>query len=484
MDYALLATIVLPIIGAIAAGVVAPQRASRLAVLIALIVAALAIFGGVGTFPQGTEFRFFTLPWIQQLALTDLFGVLLDPLSLLMLLVVAIIGFFVVLYSSEYLSPRNREHPSENGSNRYYFWLLLFVGAMAGVALSPNLLQLFMFWELTTVCSWALISHTQEPPALKAGFKALIMTHVGGMAFLIAIVVLYVSVGSVEFSAVSDVGPGTATLLFILFLIAAWAKAAQVPFHTWLPDAMTAPTPISCYLHAAAMVKAGVYLVARLVLANPGLAPPAALVAIVGAAITMTAAVVLLLFQDDLKRLLALSTIAHLSYVLVGAALGLLGSTVAYRGAALHIVAHGTAKGLLFLCVGAVAYATGRRRISEIGGLGAKMPVVAVCFVVGMLGAVGVPPFGTFWSKFYIITGAFTLPGAVGPLVGALLLLESVVVFGWFLYVAHRVFLGPTSPTAEVATDPPWQMTGSLVAMAIAVLAAPLAALSVVSYLG
>ncbi|MBM3474840.1 MAG: hypothetical protein FJX75_16375 [Armatimonadetes bacterium] len=483
MEYALLGAIVLPILGAVAAGLSPASRAPRLAVLIILLTVALAAFGGIGALPRG-GIRFGTLPWLGfPLGATDFFGVQLDPLSLVMLLVVVVGGFFVVLYSTEYLSPRNRDHPTENGSNSYYFWLLLFVGAMAGVALSPNLLQLFIFWELTTVCSWALISHTQEPRALKAGFKALIMTHIGGMAFLVAIVLLCISVGSVEFSALSVVGPGRATLLFILFLIAAWAKAAQVPFHTWLPDAMTAPTPISCYLHAAAMVKAGVYLMTRLVLANADLPPTGALVAVIAAMVTMAAVVFLFFFQDELKRLLALSTIAHLSYILLGAALGVLGSGVAYRGAVLHIVAHGSAKGLMFLCAGAIAYATGRRRISEMGGLASKMPVVAVCFIVGMLGVVGVPPFGTFWSKFQIITGAFGLPGSLGPFVGAFLLLESMVVFGWLLYVTHKVFFGDAPPTVEGAADPPWQMTGSLLAMAIAVVAAPLAAWSLVNQL-
>ncbi len=483
MEYLLLATIVLPIIGAVFAGLSSGRAAGRLALFIALVTAALALFAGIGSFPGLTKLTVGTLPWMAELADTDLFGVLLDPLSMLMLLVVVVLGFFVVLYSNEYISPRNREHPHDSGQGRYYFWLLLFVGAMTGVALSPNLLQLFMFWELTTICSWALISHTYEQPALKAGYKALIMTHLGGLGFLIAIVVAYVSVGSVEFNAISQVRPGLAATLFVLFLIAAWAKAAQVPFYTWLPDAMTAPTPISCYLHAAAMVKAGVYLICRLVLANSGLPLTGALIGVIAALVTMAVAVFLYFFQTDLKRLLALSTISQLSYIILGACLGVFGSTLAYRGAVLHIVAHACAKGLLFLCVGAIAYATGRRRIPDLGGLAARMPLVAVCFIVGLLGVVGVPPFGTFWSKFYIITGALGLPGTLGPLVGVFLLVESMVVFAWLLYVTQRVFFGAPSEAAQVAADPPWQMSGSLIVLAALVVAAPLAALAVISYL-
>lgn len=483
MEYLLLVTILLPIIGAFVAGLLPPRGASRLAVLIALLTAAVAVFAGIGSFPGRSELRVGALQWFESLADTELFGVLLDPLSLLMLLVVVLIGFLVVVYSQQYVSAANLEHPLETGQSRYYFWLLLFIGAMTGVALSPTLLQLFIFWELTTICSWALISHTHERHALRSGYKALLMTHIGGLGFLIALVILCVSAGSVEFGALSAVQPGLAGVLFGLLLIAAWAKAAQVPFYTWLPDAMTAPTPISCYLHAAAMVKAGVYLLARVVLANPGLPENGAVIAIVAALVTMTVTVFLYFFQTDLKRLLALSTISQLSYIIVGISLGAVGSTLAYRGAILHIVGHAAAKGLLFLCVGAVAYATGKRSMSDLSGVGARMPLVMVCFIVGFLGVAGVPPLGTFWSKFYIITGAFAQPDMFGPFVGAFLLAESMVVFGWFLHVTHSVFFGTASEAAESAQDPPWQMSGPLVALAVLVMAAPLAALAVVRYL-
>ncbi|MFO7948033.1 MAG: proton-conducting transporter membrane subunit, partial [Armatimonadota bacterium] len=283
MELLIAAAILLPLIGSAAAGVIRPKAAGGLSVLVVLLTAAVALYVGLGTFPGGVTFRVGTLPWMPELGDMGLFGVLLDPLSLVMLLVVVVVGFFVVLYSTEYMSPRNRDHPVEEGNSRYFFWLLLFVGAMTGVALSPNLLQLFIFWELTTICSWALISHYYDQKSLAAGYKALIMTHLGGVAFLVAIIVIYTSTGSVEFDAVSQLTPGGATTVFVLFLVSAWAKASQIPFHTWLPDAMTAPTPISCYLHAAAMVKAGVYLVARVVLANGALPATGAVVGVIAA---------------------------------------------------------------------------------------------------------------------------------------------------------------------------------------------------------
>lgn len=392
------------------------------------------------------------------------FQLSLDALGALMLFVVTVIGFLVVVYSSEYLSPQNAEHPAGESKGRYYAWLLLFLGAMVGVALAGNFFQLFIFWELTTICSWALISHYQNEESLRAGFKALIMTGIGGLFFLLALILLYVNVDTnpFAFSALGQVSPGLRTLIFILLLIAAWAKAAQFPFFTWLPDAMAAPTPISCYLHAAAMVKAGVYLMARTVSASYGLSDGVGLLMGLMALATVFIAVFLFLFQDDLKKILALSTIAHLGYILVACAMGIWGSTTAFQGGLLHIAAHGCGKGLLFLSVGMLSYFTGTRRISELSGVGAKLPLVALGFFVGAFTVAGIPPLAGFWSKLLIITGGLEL-GGMGALIAILLLVESMIAFGFFLWIGHRVFLGQPSPAAA-------QINGSAPAMGIVII--------------
>jgi hydrogenase-4 component D len=444
--------VVLPVLGAAVVAGLRPRAIRVLATVTALATLGLSIWAVIQTFPGTFESVFGKMPWVKGLEQVALFGVLIDPLASLMLVVISGIGVLVVLYSTSYMSDRNREHDLSEGAGRYYFWLLVFLGAMAGVAISPNLLQLFIFWELTTLCSWALISHTQEEKAMRAGFKALIVTHIGGLFFLISLFILFIATRSFSFDALQQLSPGLRTVVFLFLLVAAWAKAAQIPFHTWLPDAMAAPTPISAYLHAAAMVKAGVYLVARVVLANSALPYSMGLVTAIMALVTMFMALSLYFTQDDLKRLLAYSTIAHLSYVLLGVGMGVLGSSLGFRGGILHIINHGFAKSTLFLCAGAVSYATGTRSISQLSGLGRKLPLVGLAFVVGVLALTGVPPLGCFWSKFYLLAGALQLAGALGPAILILVLLESLISFAWMLRIAQKVFLGRPSPA--VAANP------------------------------
>jgi hydrogenase-4 component D len=355
---------------------------------------------------------------------------------------------------------------------------------MVGVAISPNLLQFFVFWELTTLCSWALISFHHNDRSLRAGFKAILMTHVGGAFFLLALLVLFVRTGSFDFSALGVLPEGLRSWVLLFLLVAAWAKAAQVPFQTWLPDAMEAPTPISAYLHAAAMVKAGVYLMARTVNSGCGIAPEISFLMLGMALLTIFVALSFYFVQDDLKRLLAYSTIAHLGYVLLGIAIGSLGSPIGFRGGVLHIICHGFSKATLFFCAGAIAYITGTRSISAIRGLGRRMPLTATAFFVGLLGVTGVPPLACFWSKFMILSGAMRLPGAIGPMILILILCETLVSFGWMIYIAQKIFLGAPSPVAQVNSDPPWAMSVTLIILMVGCAAAPLIGMPLVQLMG
>jgi hydrogenase-4 component D len=477
----MLALLVVPAAGAVVAGISRPRAAPVVAVLASLAAMVIGVAAVIRAYPHGADFRLGGMPWLPGRAGESLFGLALNPLSSVMVLVITVIGFLIVLYSTEYLSARNAEHPHRNGQQRYYFWLMLFFTSMVGVALAPNLLQLFIFWEMTTLSSWALISHTQEPAATRAGFKALIMTHIGGFGFLVALLLLFAAAGSFEFAAIGELPGGLKVAVFVLLLVAAWAKSAQIPFHTWLPDAMEAPTPVSAYLHAAAMVKAGVYLVARLVISGWAVPQDIGIVMAVMALLTMLMGVLAYLRQDDLKKLLAYSTIVHLAYVLIGISLGVFGSKVGYQGAALHILCHGAAKGTLFLCVGAIAYGAGTRRISQLSGLARKMPLEAVTFMVGALAVTGIPPLSCFWSKLFIFAGALESPGGVALLV--LLVAESAISFGWLMWVAQRVFLGRPSQVAAAAADPPWPMSVALVACMVLCVVAPYVGLPIVKLL-
>ncbi|MFA4043658.1 MAG: hypothetical protein HZRFUVUK_000436 [Candidatus Fervidibacterota bacterium] len=415
------------------------------------------------------------LAWISKVAGTkvDLFGFLIDPLSSIMLSLIVVIGFLVVLYSTAYVSANNKEHPVEEGASRYFCWMLLFIASMAGVVTSSTFFQLFIFWELTTLCSWALISFDyNDPEAVRAGYKALLMTHIGGLFLMTMIVLCFAFTKSFGFDAMRKLTPTMQVALLSLAFIGAWAKAAQFPFYTWLPDAMVAPTPVSAYLHAAAMVKAGIYLPARVVLAarpflkalHPSAIDTAGILMGTLSIITIIIGCYMFFYQDDLKRLLAFSTIVHLAHILMEWACGSLGCSICYQSGLIHIIAHGVGKGLLFLSVGALSYSTGTRRISQLSGAGFKMPLVAVSFLIGALTISGIPPFAGFWSKFYFILGAITL-GKFGILFVIVGLIDAVIRFAWFIYVAHKVFAGEPSEMVRSAKG-----TSPAINIAIAIL--------------
>jgi hydrogenase-4 component D len=380
------------------------------------------------------------MPWIEMEV--KLFGFIIDSLSLLMLIVTVVIGFLVVVFSGGYLTRENQDHPVEYGWDRYYAWLLLFIFAMVGVALSPNLLQFLIFWELTTICSAALISFYEEEKSYRAGFKALLMTHAPGLFFLVALALVFVYTGNFDFASIGKLPPFIKTTVVIFLLLASWAKSAQVPFSTWIPDAMEAPTPISAYLHAAAMVKAGAFLMARVFTAGFEVNSGVGVLIAVGAILTMYLGLFFYFFQDDLKRLLAYSTIANVGYIFLGLGLGVMGSMVGMRGGLLHLICHAFAKTILFLSVGAIAYGTGTRSISRLSGLYRSSPFLAVVFSIGVLSVTGIPPFSCFWSKFFIIVGAFSLKSLFGIILGILVLGESVGAFIWFIIVTQRIFFG------------------------------------------
>jgi len=429
--------------------------------LVALFISLAAMLGSllivVTRFNTVLAYSLGGLPWLA--SREPLFGIRIDRLSCLMLLVITVVGFLVTLYSGKYISRRNQEHPCSRGQARYYFYLVLFIAAMVGLVISPNFFQLFIFWELTTLCSWGLIAFYGDANALRSAYKALLITHFGGLFLAAGIIILYVNTGSFAFGAVNRLAPPARDVVVVFLLIAALAKAAQFPFFTWLPTAMAAPTPASAYLHAAAMVIAGIYLVARLLISMDVFPSQLGLLLSGVAIVTMYVALFFYFTQDDLKRLLAFSTIANLGYMMLGLAMGALGSTLALRGALLHLIGHSFTKSLLFLAVGCISYVTGTHKISDLAGLGRKMPLTSLAFVFGALAISGVPPFNMFWSKFFIIAAAFQLHSGWGWALGLLALAESVAGFAWFLHVVHTIIFGTASRWAAEAHDPPWSMT-------------------------
>ncbi len=322
------------------------------------------------------------------------FSFVADGLGVFLSVIATVIGSLAVLFSTSYMK-------GEAQLGRYYAFVLFFIGAMVGLVLSSNLLMTFVFWEITALCSYALIAfHNDDPKAVRGGIKALIITSVGGVGLLLGALVIYAQTGTYDinsFLAVSQEIPANVlSLLAFGFLIAAAAKSAQFPFQTWLPDAMEAPSPISALIHSATMVNAGVYLLARFYPAFQDVPYWREAVMVVGALSAILAAVMALV-SNDLKRVLAYSTVSQLGYMVY--AIGT-GSVFASQ---FHLFSHSVFKALLFLAAGAVIHSIGTRDMGAMGGVGRKLPFVKWVFLIGALALAGIPFLNGFWSKELIL---------------------------------------------------------------------------------
>ncbi len=366
------------------------------------------------------------------------FGFQLDFYGKILSTITLFIGLLIIVFSYDYLSPSNREHPVFSGYPRYYGLMLVFVGSMIGVSLSSTLPSLFAFYELTGVCSCLLISFYRDEESCRNGLEALLITHVGGLCLLAAAVLTYWSTGSLSLSALCLLPKSMLVPVALLFLIAGLAKSAQLPFHIWLPHAMVAPTTVSAYLHAAAMVKVGVFTFLRFVENSLPLLSAdhsASLIlcstGILVSLATMFYGVFMYYAQKTLKGLLAYSTIVQLSYMFIALSFAVgEGSVEGVKAAAYHLWNHSFAKALLFLCAGAIAYGTGSKSISELKGLASRngFRTIALGWIVGSAAISGIPPFNCFYSKLaIIITG---LHGTLLTQIAAILVVvESLLCF-------------------------------------------------------
>jgi NADH-quinone oxidoreductase subunit L len=308
--------------------------------------------------------------------------------------VAAVVGCLSVIFSIDYMR-------GESQLGRYYALVLLFIGAMAGLVLSGSLLFMFFFWEITAFCSYALISfHNDNPAAVAGGIKALVMTQLGGVGLLAGALIAYASFenyGIDNFIArAGELSPTVLALVGFGFLAAAAAKSAQVPFHTWLPDAMEAPSPVTALIHAATMVNAGVYLLARFYPAFAGIPGWGTSVVVVGLLSALLAGWMALV-ASDLKRALAYSTISQLGVMVYAVGVG------AVFASQFHLLSHALFKALLFLAAGAVIQAVGTRDLRRMGGLGRTMPFVCAVFVIGFLGLAALPLANGFFSKELVL---------------------------------------------------------------------------------
>ncbi len=371
--------------------------------------------------------------------------VVIDALSMLMANIASFLGLLAVLYSLEYMK-------DEKGLTRYYAFVLLFIGSMIGLVTSGNLLQLYLFWELVAVCSFFLISFWYKTPsAVKAATKAFLVTRLGSICLLFGMLWMYNYTHTFDIVTVNglvDKIPFTALqACSLLFLLGAMSKSAQLPFHIWLPDAMEAPTPVSALIHAATMVNAGVYLVARV---SPLFSSVSVFftVGMYVGILTAFLAATMALATNDVKRLLAYSTISQLGYVMF--ILGMK-SSLAYFAGVFHMLNHALFKALLFLCAGAVIHAVHTRDMNRMGGLWRNMPVTFVMSLGGAMALGGLPPFNGFFSKELILDAA---ERAGHPHLMAVAAATSALTFAYSLKLIYKVFVGSRQKSLRIVKTP------------------------------
>ncbi len=358
-----------------------------------------------------------------------------DSLGLLFALVSSSMWVIVNIYTIGYMDHEHNKH-------RFFTFFSLALFSALGIALSENLVNFFLFFEILTVSTYPLVIHEGDEEALKAGAKYLIYTLTAGGFLLFAIITTYFLTGTLSLSEpgileAAKVSPIFLQLLFVAFIIGAGVKAGIMPMHHWLPAAMVAPTPVSTLLHAVAVVKAGAFGVLRIVLSVYGIDLMSKLglgIALgVVASFTIVVASVIALKQDNLKRRLAYSTIGQLSYIVLGASLLTPYGIIA---AMIHIANHAFTKGTLFMCAGIIHHETGYKNISQLDGIGKRLPITMTAFTIGALGMIGVPPLAGFISKWYLGVGALNQPAFT-----VVLLTSSILNAAYFLPIIWRAFL-------------------------------------------
>ncbi|MBF0351542.1 MAG: NADH-quinone oxidoreductase subunit L [SAR324 cluster bacterium] len=434
-------------------------------------------FSESGSFPMMVPW---SGEWLRyQESLTVSVGVLIDPLSLLLMVVVTTVSFLVHWYSLGYMK-------GDEGFGRYFTFLNLFTFSMLGLVTAPNLLQMFVCWELVGSSSFLLIGfYYEKPSAVSASKKAFIVTRFADLGFLLGILILgfygqrifqgmsylpespvlngFSGIQPWDFAFLNNpevlqkflelgeagLGMGVLTVALVLLFIGAAGKSAMFPLHIWLPDAMEGPTPVSALIHAATMVVAGVYLVARLFPAFAMSGSALILVAYVGA-FTCLFAAVLGCVQDDIKRILAFSTLSQIGYMMFSLGVASMEHPLGYTASLFHLFTHAFFKALLFLGAGSVIHAVHTNNIHEMGGLDHKMPVTHFLFLIATLAISGIPPLSGFFSKDEILAGA--LESGHFVIFGIGLLVAGITAFYMFrLY--FLTFKGEPKSHAEHAKE-------------------------------
>ncbi|MBI4785556.1 MAG: NADH-quinone oxidoreductase subunit L [Chloroflexi bacterium] len=420
------------------------------------VVAYGVLFQALGVGPELAKHPFIAyVPWFPAGQTIFSMGWLIDPLSAMTLFMVTTVCLMIFIYSQGYMHGDPRY-------SRFFAYISLFATGMLGLVISSNLLELFVFWEIMGLCSYLLIgfwsvkkpseTHIDDAQlvrAAQAAKKAFLTTRVGDTIFFTGMMWLYIRTGSLDFETVfkpetleflahdmTAIGLPSAVIIGLLILAGTIGKSAQFPLHVWLPDAMEGPTPVSALIHAATMVAAGVYLIARTYPIFTAMEGSIAMeaVAIVGAFTALFASTIGLA-QNDIKRVLAYSTVSQLGYMVAALGIG------AFAAGSFHLITHAFFKALLFLTAGSVIHGVHTNDMMKMGGLRNKMPITTWVFIIGGLALMGIPPFAGFWSKDEILAHAFEGAQHGEGLLLAVYVMGTLAAFFTALYTGRQIFL-------------------------------------------
>ncbi|WP_106832122.1 NADH-quinone oxidoreductase subunit L [Parabacteroides pacaensis] len=417
-----------------------------------------------GVYPTLFPYNMEWLPFTETLYIS--LGILLDPISIMMLIVISTVSLMVHIYSFGYMH-------GEKGFQRYYAFLSLFTMSMLGLVVATNIFQMYLFWELVGVSSYLLIGfYYTKPEAIAASKKAFIVTRFADLGFLVGILFYGYYAGTFSFTPQTQVLIAAGTMIPLalgLMFIGGAGKSAMFPLHIWLPDAMEGPTPVSALIHAATMVVAGVYLVARMFPLFIGYAPEVLhWIAYIGAFTAFYAASVACV-QSDIKRVLAFSTISQIGFMMV--ALGVCTSMnphaggLGYMASLFHLFTHAMFKALLFLCAGSIIHAVHSNEMSAMGGLRKYMPVTHITFLIGCLAISGIFPFSGFFSKDEILTACYEFTPAMGWIMSMIAAMTAFYMFRLY----YGIFWGKENETLHaehVPHESPFSMTFPLLFLA------------------
>ena len=450
---------VVPLVAALS-GLVLPLRSKGAAAALGITGAAGALVVAILLAVRVDEPFETVVEWVQVGDLSVTAGVRLDGAATLVAVAVGVVALAVQVYSVAYLDGDDRYPP-------YAAQVSLFTAAMLLVVVAGDLILLLVGWEVMGICSYLLIGHDRRlPGAPAAAVKAFVVTRVGDVGFLLGIVLLGVNAGSFwitqVLAALPQLPAATVTAAALLLLAGVAGKSAQFPLHSWLPDAMAGPTPISALIHAATMVAAGIYVVTRL---DPvfTLGDPALVVLGVIAVVTVLLGALAATAQDDIKRVLAWSTVSQIGYMAGALAVG------APAVALFHLLTHAAFKALLFLAAGSVIHAVGSNSMSAMGGLRRRMPVTFWSTTIGLGALVGLPPLAGFWSKDAVLHAASSAQAGWLPWLVYGVCIVTVAITAWYAgRLWLRTFFGaPRSAQASHAHEPPWPMAVPVVVLAV-----------------